>query len=94
MTNDERDLIANFVSRVGGALGGGSDSAMQRPSNPLPPIDRDADAFLADQFQRYPEARYRITQLAFVQEHALAEAQNQISQNKFKCFFIIKISQL
>ena len=31
-------------------------------------------------FNRYPEARYRLTQLAFVQEHALAEAQNRLQQ--------------
>ena len=31
-------------------------------------------------FNRYPEARYRITQLAFVQEHALVEAQNVINR--------------
>ena len=31
-------------------------------------------------FNRYPAARYRMTQLAFVQEHALAEAQNRIQR--------------
>ena len=37
-------------------------------------------ALIAEQFTRYPEARYRLTQLAFVQEHALAEAQNRIQR--------------
>ncbi|HEY6431790.1 MAG TPA: DUF2076 family protein, partial [Acetobacteraceae bacterium] len=46
----------------------------------LPAIDRDADALIADLFNRYPEARYRITQLAFVQEHALVEAQNRLKR--------------
>jgi hypothetical protein len=46
----------------------------------LPPIDRDADNHIAQAFAQYPEARYRITQLAFVQEHALTEAQNRIQR--------------
>jgi hypothetical protein len=46
----------------------------------LPPVDPEADRLIADQFARYPEARYRLTQLAFVQEHALAEAQNRIQR--------------
>lgn len=47
---------------------------------PLPPVDPDADRLIGDLFQRYPEARYRLTQTAFVQEHALAEAQSRIAQ--------------
>lgn len=79
MTNEERDLIVNFVSRVGGSQASGFGSVPS--TNPaMPPIDREADAFIAEQFARYPEARYRITQLAFVQEHALAEAQNQLAR--------------
>jgi hypothetical protein len=31
-----------------------------------------------------PEARYRVTQTAFVQEHALAEAQNRIQQLEYE----------
>src|SRR5438105_15283541 len=31
-------------------------------------------------FSRYPEAPYRITQLAFIEEQALAQAQNRIKQ--------------
>lgn len=84
MTNEERQIIADFISRVGGApapsgpWSGGSVPATTAPA--LPPIDRDADAFIGDQFNQHPEARYRLTQLAFVQEHALVEAQNRIKQ--------------
>jgi hypothetical protein len=90
MNDDERRIISQFVERIAGAsapaasspwggLGGGSVPATQsRP--PLPPVDRDADALIADLFARYPEARYRITQTAFVQEAALVEAQNRIRQ--------------
>ncbi len=82
MTNEERDLITNFIQRVGGrpaapASFAGSVPAVGTPN--LPPVDPAADALLAELFQRYPEARYRMTQLAFVQEHALAEASNQIN---------------
>lgn len=86
MTNEERQIIADFIARVAGASalqqqtpwGGGSVPATTTPA--LPPIDREADGFIADQFNRYPEARYRITQLAFVQDHALVEAQNRIKR--------------
>ncbi len=79
MTNEERDLILNFIQRVGGSQASGFGSVPS--TNPaMPPIDRDADAFIAEQFAKFPEARYRITQLAFVQEHALAEASNRINQ--------------
>lgn len=78
MTNEERDLIANFIARAGGAQApaGGTAGTVA----PLPPVDREADALIADLFNRYPEARYRITQMAFVQEHALVEAQNRIAR--------------
>jgi len=83
MTNEERDLIARFIARVAGAPQSGSfiggPAGSVPPSQPaLPPLDRDADAFIAQQFQQYPEARYRITQTALVQEAAFAEAQNRI----------------
>lgn len=84
MTDEEREIIANFIARVAGAAappsrwGGASTVPATAPA--LPPIDSEADAFIAGQFQRYPEARYRLTQLAFVQEHALAEAQNRIKR--------------
>jgi uncharacterized protein len=82
MTNEERDIITQFIGRVGGAQAqpsfGGSVPATTTQA--LPPVDPEADRFIADLFTRYPEARYRITQLAFVQEHALAEAQNRLQQ--------------
>lgn len=82
MTNEERDLISSFISRVGGnpAPSGFAASVPQAGTPALPPVDPQADQLLADLFTRYPESRYRITQLAFVQEHALAEATNQINQ--------------
>ena len=80
MTNEERDLIAKFISRVGGAPQGGGflSSSVPQTQPQLPPIDKEADAFIGQQFQQSPEARYRITQTALVQEGALAEAQNRI----------------
>jgi hypothetical protein len=86
MTNEERDIITQFIARTSGGSPGspnqgafaGSVPATVQPA--LPPLDREADALIADLFQRYPEARYRITQLAFVQEHALVEAQNRIKR--------------
>lgn len=84
MTNEERDIITQFIARVSGAQAagqpsfGGSVPATTTPA--LPPVDPEADRLIADLFGRYPEARYRITQLAFVQEHALAEAQNRIQR--------------
>jgi len=85
MTNEERDLIARFVARVGGAAqtGGflpGSSGSVPQSAQPLPPIDREADAFIAQQLQQYPEARYRITQMAIVQEAALAEMNNRVQR--------------
>jgi hypothetical protein len=80
MTNEERDLISRFIERVGGAQAPGQAVAGQGAVAPLPPVDREADALIADLFNRYPEARYRVTQLAFVQEYALTEAQNRISR--------------
>ena len=81
MTNEERDIISRFVARVGGSpqQGFGTPAAGGQ-AVALPPVDRDADTFIADQFSQHPEARYRITQMAFVQEAALAEAQNRIRQ--------------
>ena len=79
MTNEERDLIDKFVARVGGAASGSFGSV---PSNQpaLPPIDPEADRYIAQQFQTHPEARYRITQMAVVQEAALSEAANRIQR--------------
>lgn len=66
MTDEERRLITEFVERV---VGAGGEA-----------IDPEADALLAELFARHPEARYRIAQMAFFQEHALAEANNRINQ--------------
>jgi len=66
MTPQERDIITQFVER---AVRAGGE-----------PIDPEADRLLADLLARHPEARYRIAQTAFVQEHALAEAQNRIRE--------------
>ncbi|GEM17320.1 hypothetical protein NBRC3293_1817 [Gluconobacter oxydans NBRC 3293] len=82
MNNEERDLIARFVARVGG--GPQVTGPGQPPAAPLPPIDPEADRFIAENFQKYPEARYRITQMAVVQEAALAQAQNRIRQLEFQ----------
>ncbi len=85
MTNEERDIITQFIARTSGAQApaqpqfGGSVPATTA-AQPLPPVDPEADRLIADLFTRYPEARYRLTQLAFVQEHALAEAQNRIQR--------------
>jgi hypothetical protein len=65
----------------GGPWGGGGGSVPATQARPnLPPVDPDADALIVDLFSRHPEARYRITQTAFVQEAALVEAQNRIRQ--------------
>ncbi|HEY4253488.1 MAG TPA: DUF2076 domain-containing protein [Roseomonas sp.] len=90
MNDEERRIITGYVERVSGAAQpapgpaaaspwGGSVPQTQAPARPpLPPVDADADRLIADLFARYPEARYRITQTAFVQEAALVEAQNRI----------------
>ena len=82
MTNEEHDLITQFVARTGGrpASSGFATSVPQVGGPELPPVDPQADGLIADLFARFPEARYRITQLAFIQEHALAAATNQIQQ--------------
>ncbi len=83
MTQEERDLITQFIQRVGGqpaASGFGGSMPATTGQPPLPPVDKEADALIAELFARYPEARYRVSQMAFVQEHALMEAQNQINR--------------
>lgn len=93
MTDEERRIITSFVERVSGAanatarpsspwgnLGGGAQGGTQPGAQPLPPVDAEADRLIADLFARYPEARYRITQMAFVQEAALVELQNRVQQ--------------
>ena len=79
MTNEERDIISRFVARVGGSPQQGFGTPPTGSQVPaLPAVDQEADRFISDQFSQHPEARYRITQMAFVQEAALAEAQNRI----------------
>jgi len=85
MTNEERDIISQFIARVGGvpAPSSGFGAAAQVPAPntpPLPPVDREADALIGQLHQRYPEAGYRMTQLAFVQEQGLIQAQSRIQQ--------------
>ncbi len=83
MTNEERDLITQFIMRVGGnpaqATGSFSGSVPATQAQ-MPPIDREADGLIGELLGRYPEARYRLTQLAVVQEQALGQAQNRINQ--------------
>lgn len=90
MNDEERRIITQYVERVAGAAPaqaspspspspwGGSVPSTQPARPNLPPVDREADALIGDLFARHPEARYRITQTAFVQEAALVEAQNRI----------------
>jgi len=87
MTDEERRIITEYVTRVSGAeasarpaspWGGSVPATRANPS--LPPVDGEADRLLTDLFNRYPEARYRITQTAFVQEAALVQAQNRIQE--------------
>jgi hypothetical protein len=80
VTDEERTIITSFIERVSGAVRP-APSATSVPAtvNALPPIDPEADRLISDLFTRYPEARYRLTQTAFVQEHALTEAQSRIN---------------
>ena len=84
MTDEERDLITRFIERVGGAQPAIGSGSVPATTAPLPPIDPQADQLIGDLFSRYPESRYRLTQMAFVQEHALAQAQNQITQLQYQ----------
>ena len=86
MTDEERRIITAFIERISGSapIAGppsgpwGAAGAARKPD--LPPMDPEADRLIQDLFTRYPEARYRITQTAFVQEAALVEANNRIQQ--------------
>jgi hypothetical protein len=86
MTDEERRIITAFVERMSGSAAmpqapsgpWGATGPAQKPN--LPPVDPEADRLINDLFARYPEARYRITQSAFVQEAALVEASNRIQQ--------------
>ena len=79
MTNEERDIITQFIERLSGhaqPVAGSVPSA----SPALPAVDPEADALIGGLFAKYPEARYRLTQTAFVQEHALIEAQGRMQR--------------
>ncbi len=81
MTNEERDLIEKFIARVGGnPQSGGAFGSVPQTQAALPPLDPEADRTIRDNFARHPEAPYRITQMAVVQEAALAESQNRIKR--------------
>lgn len=89
MTDEERRIITAFVERVSGATQAqparpaspwGGLGAGQPAAQPLPPVDPEADRLIAELMQRHPEARYRITQMAFVQEAALVELSNRVQQ--------------
>jgi hypothetical protein len=90
MTDEERRIITSFVERVSGAASaaparpaspwGALGGSAQPAQPPLPPVDPEADRLIADLMARHPEARYRLTQMAFVQEAALVEMQNRIQQ--------------
>ncbi|MBI0433221.1 DUF2076 domain-containing protein [Roseomonas sp. KE0001] len=88
MTEEERRIITAFVERMAGVSAsqpaaspwGGSSVPATQSRPPLPPVDPESDRLIADLFARYPEARYRLTQTAFVQEHALVQAQNRIQE--------------
>ncbi|PZW41086.1 hypothetical protein C8P66_12273 [Humitalea rosea] len=91
MTDEERRIITSFVERVAGAQaarpaaspwGGVPSTAATAPV--LPPVDAEADALIANLFARHPEARYRLTQTAFVTEAALVEAQNRIQDLEWR----------
>lgn len=86
MTEEERRIITAFVERIAGAAPvqgppsgpWGASGPAQVPT--LPPVDPEADRLIGDLFARHPEARYRLTQTAFVTEAALIEANNRIRQ--------------
>ncbi len=81
MTNEERNIIQDFITRVsGGAPAPTQPGSVPATVAPLPPMDREADQLIGQLFTQYPEAKYRLTQTAFVQEHALAAAQSRIQQ--------------
>jgi len=88
MTDEERRIITDYVLRVAGAQPAPAGQAMpgRMPHTGagaapnLPPVEPQADALIAELFARHPEARFRITQTAFVQEHALVAAQNRIQE--------------
>ena len=80
MTNEERVLSDKCAAGGGGAASVGFGGRVPATQQALPPIDPEANQFIQQQFQTHPEAQYRITQMAVVQEAALAEAANRIQR--------------
>ncbi|MFL1463959.1 DUF2076 domain-containing protein [Roseococcus sp. DSY-14] len=90
MTEEERRIITEYLTRVAGVQQAAAPSPWNagrmpsagaaQPAPSLPPVDPEADRLIGEIFARHPEARYRLTQTAFVQEHALVQAQNRIQQ--------------
>lgn len=91
MTEDERRIITEYLTRVAGVQqaaapaspwnsGRMPSAGATQPAPNLPPVDPEADRLIGEIFARHPEARYRLAQTAFVQEHALVQAQNRIQE--------------
>lgn len=94
MTEDERRIITEYLTRGAGVqqaapaaspwnsgrMPSAGNAPMGQPAPNLPPVDPEADRLIGDIFARHPEARYRLAQTAFVQEHALVQAQNRIQE--------------
>ncbi|MUG81570.1 DUF2076 domain-containing protein [Commensalibacter melissae] len=78
MNNDEQQLINQFFERVSGEKTASPNTV--GTASPLPPIDSEANQLINSNLQKYPEAGYRMTQMAIVQEAALVESQNRIRQ--------------
>lgn len=69
MTEDDRKAILGFFERLRAA-----------PAE----VEPEADRLIAEQVRLQPGTIYTLTQMAFVQEHALAEAQNRIRQLEYE----------
>jgi len=90
MTEEERRIITEYLTRVAGVQQAAATSPWNtgrmpsagaaQPAPNLPPVDPEADRLIGEIFARHPEARYRLAQTAFVQEHALVQAQNRIQE--------------
>lgn len=65
MTPEDRQAIEGFFARM-------RQVTTER--------DPEAERLIAELMQRDPQTKYYITQMAFFQEHALAEAQNRIRE--------------
>ena len=81
MTEQERALITDLVSRITAADAPAPPGAnpWSAPPPPAAPIDPEADALLAQLFAAHPTASYRLAQLAFAQAQALHAAEARIA---------------